>query len=128
MLPDSAEEHKAFLEKFNALANRCGADLRQLSKFHEAHDSTRSSFTFEWLRYRVTDFDENCKFFGEATGLGRPELEGKVVMEAGCGMGRFMEVAASHGAQVVGLDLSRSVERARKATRFPVRWTSFRET
>jgi 2-polyprenyl-3-methyl-5-hydroxy-6-metoxy-1,4-benzoquinol methylase len=119
MLPDSAQEHAGFLEKFNALADkRCGADLRQLAKFHEAHDSTRSSFTYEWLRYRVTDFDENCKFFGEATGLGAPELQGKLVLEAGCGMGRFMEVAASHGAHVVGLDLSRAVERARKSTRF----------
>jgi 2-polyprenyl-3-methyl-5-hydroxy-6-metoxy-1,4-benzoquinol methylase len=120
MLPDSAEEHSAFLEKFDALANkRCGADLRQLSRFHAAHDSTRSSFTFEWLRYNVTDFDENCKFFKEATGLGAPQLQGKVVLEAGCGMGRFMEVAASHGAHVVGLDLSRAPERARKITRFP---------
>jgi 2-polyprenyl-3-methyl-5-hydroxy-6-metoxy-1,4-benzoquinol methylase len=120
MLPDSAEEHAAFLEKHDALASkRCGADLRQLSRFHEAHDSTRSSFTFEWLRYNVTDFDENCKFFKEATGLGAPQLQGKLVLEAGCGMGRFMEVAASHGAHVVGLDLSRAPERARKSTRFP---------
>jgi len=120
MLPDSAEEYSAFLEKFDALANnRCGADLRQLSKFHAAHDSTRSSFTYEWLRYSVTDFDENCRFFREATGLGHPDLNGKTVLEAGCGMGRFMEVAASQGAHVVGLDLSRSVERARQSTRFP---------
>jgi 2-polyprenyl-3-methyl-5-hydroxy-6-metoxy-1,4-benzoquinol methylase len=120
MLPDSAEEHLAFLEKFDALSNkRGGANIWQLSRFHEAHDATRSSFTFEWLRYTVTDFDENCRFFREATALGGPELQGKMVLEAGCGMGRFMEVAASHGAYVVGLDLSRAVERARKSTRFP---------
>lgn len=120
MLPDSAEEYSSFLEKFDAFANKgCGVDLRKLSRFHAAHDSTRSSFTFEWLRYKVTDFDENCKFFKEATGLGGAELNGKVVLEAGCGMGRFMEVAASHGAHVVGLDLSRAPERARKSTRFP---------
>jgi uncharacterized protein YbaR (Trm112 family)/2-polyprenyl-3-methyl-5-hydroxy-6-metoxy-1,4-benzoquinol methylase len=119
MLPDSAEEHAEFLEKFGVLANtRCGADLRQLSKFHAAHDSTRSAFTFEWLRYSVTEFDENCRFFREATGLGASELEGKIALEAGCGTGRHVEVAASHGAYVVGLDLSRSVERARKNTRF----------
>src|SRR5436189_2230609 len=99
MLPDSAQEYSAFLEKFDALANkRCGADLRQLSRFHEAHDATRNSFTFEWLRYKVTDFDENCKFFREATGLGSAELNGKLVLEAGCGMGRFRGVTASHGA------------------------------
>jgi SAM-dependent methyltransferase len=120
MLPDSAEEYSDFLERFGLLANtRCGADLRHLKKFHAEHDATRSASTFEWLRYGVTDFEENCRFFNDATGLAGADLCGKTVLDAGCGMGRFMEVAASHGAHVVGLDLSRSVERARKTTRFP---------
>ncbi len=119
MLPDSAEEYSDFLDRFPVPQDmRRGADLKQLSRFHAAHDATRSAFTFEWLRYQVTDFDENLRFFEEATGLGRPQLNGRLVLEAGCGMGRFMEVAASHGATVVGLDLSRSVERARAISRY----------
>ena len=44
--------------------------------------------------------------FASKTGWGSADLEGKLVLDAGCGMGRFAEVAASHGARVVGVDLS----------------------
>ena len=45
----------------------------------------------------------------------RPEdLKGKLVLDVGCGMGRFAEVATRWGARVVGVDLSAAAEVAAK--------------
>ncbi|HTW58290.1 MAG TPA: class I SAM-dependent methyltransferase [Terriglobales bacterium] len=48
------------------------------------------------------------------TGLKREELNGKIVLDVGCGMGRFAEVASRWGASVVGVDLSAAAEVAAK--------------
>ena len=53
------------------------------------------------------------------TSAGKPrlrpeELKGKLVLDVGCGMGRFAEVATSWGARVVGIDLSAAAEVAAK--------------
>ena len=50
--------------------------------------------------------------FAAKTGLGRKDLEGRLVLDAGVGSGRFAEIAADLGADVVGVDLSRAVEAA----------------
>jgi uncharacterized protein YbaR (Trm112 family)/2-polyprenyl-3-methyl-5-hydroxy-6-metoxy-1,4-benzoquinol methylase len=118
MLPDSWQEHSGRLA-FDAgvgSAARPAAE-REIREFRAAQADIRASFGFEWLRYRVTEFPENARFFRDSTGLTRADLEGRLVLDAGCGMGRFAEVAAGLGAEVVGLDLSRSVERAWRETR-----------
>lgn len=81
-------------------------------------EPTQQTFSFEWLRYEVTSHDENAAFFRQVTGIGPRDLEGKLVLDAGCGMGRFLEVAAGCGGEVIGIDLSRSVERAWRETRY----------
>lgn len=43
-------------------------------------------------------------------------LNNKLILDAGCGMGRFVEVANKFGGEVVGVDISRAVDRARKRT------------
>jgi SAM-dependent methyltransferase len=88
----------------------------QIALFRKLHKETQDSFSFEWLRYKVTDFDENRAFFNRTMGVALEELEGKLVLDACCGMGRFLEVTASAGAEVVGLDLSLAVERAWRET------------
>jgi SAM-dependent methyltransferase len=117
-LPDSWEEHRGRLSVYRSGDEGCAAgsadDIATFRKFHKA---TQQSFGFEWLRYRVTSFSENQEFFRRSTGLSSAELRGKRVLDAGCGMGRFMEVAASEGAEVVGLDLSLAVERAWRETK-----------
>jgi SAM-dependent methyltransferase len=46
-------------------------------------------------------------------------FEGKVVLDAGCGMGRFLKLGAEFGsAEIIGVDLSHSVEAAYRNTRF----------
>lgn len=122
LLPDSWAEHRDRVGALLAVGAEGGAkatplETEEIAAFRRHHAATRDSFGFEWLRYEVTGFEENERFFRRHTGLDPAELAGKRVLDAGCGMGRFLEVAASAGAEVVGLDLSRAVERARRETR-----------
>jgi SAM-dependent methyltransferase len=48
--------------------------------------------------------------FKALTGFEPEDLRGKRVLEAGCGPGRFVELLAAAGADVVGVDLSAAVE------------------
>jgi len=50
--------------------------------------------------------------FRRRTGFTPEELAGKLVLDVGCGMGRFAEVATRWGAHVVGIDLSLAEEAA----------------
>lgn len=81
-------------------------------------DAYVESFSFEWKRWQVTQLDtpqhrESESSFHASTGRRPAELAGKLVLDAGCGAGRFMDVVARAGAEVVGVDLSFAVDRAR---------------
>jgi len=75
------------------------------------------SFGFQWLTFRETQLDTERSRRSEAdfcrrTGFTPEELAGKLVLDVGCGMGRFAEVATRWGAYVVGVDLSLAEEAA----------------
>ena len=78
-----------------------------------------ASFGFQWHRYQKTQLDhdevrESERHFLMKTALRPEELKGKLVLDVGCGMGRFAEVATRWGARVVGIDLSAAAEVAAK--------------
>jgi len=118
MLPDSVDEFAEMMEGFGIPRHPRQENKRRLERFRQLHDATRQASTFESLHYSSPGFDENCRFFETTTGYSSRHLAGKTVLDAGCGTGRYMEVAASMGAHVVGIDLSRSVDRAYRETRF----------
>jgi SAM-dependent methyltransferase len=75
------------------------------------------SFGFQWLKHDKTQLDDASANrseidFTDKTGLTRKDLEGKLVLDVGCGMGRYAEVVSRWGARVVGIDLSAAVEAA----------------
>jgi SAM-dependent methyltransferase len=75
------------------------------------------SFGFQWLKHDRTQLDNESSRRSETdfirrTGLKPEDLAGKLVLDVGCGMGRYAEVASRWGARVVGIDLSRAVEAA----------------
>jgi len=75
------------------------------------------SFGFQWLTFRDTQLDTETSRRSEAdfrrrTGFTPEDLAGKLVLDVGCGMGRFAEVATRWGAYVVGIDLSLAEEAA----------------
>jgi SAM-dependent methyltransferase len=75
------------------------------------------SFGFQWLKHNKTQLDgednrRSEKDFIRRTRLEPGDLAGKLVLDVGCGMGRYAEVAMRWGARVVGIDLSQAVEAA----------------
>lgn len=76
------------------------------------------SFGMQWNRFRQTQLDScsgqsiSAARFWKATGWQPNDIAGKLVLDAGCGAGRFAEVALAAGARVVALDYSNAVDAA----------------
>jgi ubiquinone/menaquinone biosynthesis C-methylase UbiE/uncharacterized protein YbaR (Trm112 family) len=80
-------------------------------------DGYASNFGFEWNLHNKTQLDSASKHesedtFIEKTGFQPSDLAGKLVLDVGCGMGRFSDVASRWGATVVGFDLTSAVDAA----------------
>jgi SAM-dependent methyltransferase len=67
--------------------------------------------TYDWLR------EEDEKEFFTITDLEKSDLHDKLLLDAGCGGGRFLRFLASYCKEVVGLDYSIAVERAQELTK-----------
>jgi len=97
----------------------CGTEVpvvRGIPRF-VGSDAYSSSFSFEWNRHRLTQLDtaynnESERTFRQKTGLGPEDVKGKLVLDVGCGMGRFLDVVSRWGGRVMGVDLSLAVEAA----------------
>ena len=93
-------------------------NLQGIARFVDAQHYA-ASFGFQWHRYQKTQLDhdelrESERHFLAKTALHPEDLKGKLVLDVGCGMGRFAEVATRWGARVVGVDLSAAAEVAAK--------------
>ena len=101
----------------------CGADypiVRGIPRFVET-DAYVSSFSYEWNRWNTVQLDsangthESEDTFHEKTGFAPADLKGKLVLDVGCGAGRFLDIASRWGATVVGVDLSFAVDAAHRS-------------
>jgi 2-polyprenyl-3-methyl-5-hydroxy-6-metoxy-1,4-benzoquinol methylase len=74
------------------------------------------SFGMQWNKFRRTQLDSysgqpiSAERFWKATGWRAADLAGQRVLDAGCGAGRFAEIALGAGATVVALDYSSAVD------------------
>ena len=85
-------------------------------------ESYAASFGFEWHRWPRLQFDSenigkpfeghSSRMWELVTGLAGVSLAGQVVVDFGCGPGRFLEVVRGRGARAVGIDMSQAVESA----------------
>lgn len=81
-----------------------------------ASDDYASAFGYEWTRCARVQLDsatgipESRNKLQAAFTFPLDELSGKVVLDAGCGTGRFAEVALEEGAEVVCVDMSRAID------------------
>ena len=106
------------------VCSECGRTFhleRGMTRF-VSPENYAGSFGFQWQRYDRTQLDDaTCSLsevdFIRKTGLTRQELKGKLVLDVGCGMGRFAEVVTRWGARVVGIDLSAAAEVAARNLR-----------
>jgi SAM-dependent methyltransferase len=98
----------------------CGksyAIRKGIPRFVES-DAYVRSFSAEWNVFSKTQLDVEGRLgsrdtFTEKTGVKPSDLSGYNILEAGCGMGRFLDVVSeAPRSNVVGFDLSLSVEAA----------------
>ncbi|HEX2679825.1 MAG TPA: class I SAM-dependent methyltransferase, partial [Candidatus Dormibacteraeota bacterium] len=92
------------------------AVVRGIPRF-VASDGYAANFGFEWNLHNKTQLDTSSKHesedtFIEKTGFKREDLAGKLVLDVGCGMGRFSDVVSRWGATIVGIDLTSAVDAA----------------
>ena len=90
--------------------------VNQIPRFVDKKNYT-SGFGIQWNHYRKTQLDSYTKLpiseLRLKRGLGKEifsDLQGKSVLEAGCGAGRFTEVLLFNNADVMSVDMSDAVE------------------
>ncbi len=98
----------------------CGARYpirRGIPRFVDS-GSYAASFGREWNWFRSVQIDSHNgsdlseRQLADTTGWSDADYRGRLLLDAGVGAGRFAEVAARKGAEVIGVDLSDAVEAA----------------
>lgn len=98
----------------------CGAEYavtRGVPRFVE-RSAYAASFGFQWNWFRTVQLDsangtdESERTLYATTGWADEDYRGRVVLDAGVGAGRFAEIVAKKGGEVVGVDLTTAVDAA----------------
>src|SRR5439155_4280136 len=99
---------------------RCGREypiVRGIPRFVDSQGYA-ASFGYEWNRFSRVQLDsvngtrQSQQALEATTGWKDSDYQGRLVLDAGVGSGRFAEVVASKGGEVVGIDLTTAVEAA----------------
>ena len=77
-------------------------------------DQHLQSFGDQWNRFDVVHDDEDRATFESKTGISLSKLQGLRILDAGCGGGRYSKICAEAGGQVVAVDHSLAVDKARR--------------
>jgi len=124
LIRNAYEEYESFFfRNQEALGGLAGTAemLKRLGATDPAIFDRRSNESFgrQWQEYQYEDktwFKDDLALrkgeFLYAMDLTEEELRGSLVLDAGCGNGKLTAAVAAYGAEIVGMDLSRSVERA----------------
>ncbi|MCK5605498.1 class I SAM-dependent methyltransferase [Candidatus Pacearchaeota archaeon] len=82
-----------------------------------ATDDYAENFSLQWNKHKTTQYATAENSFSEEqferiSDLTPEKVEGKLVLDAGCGSGRFVDILEKWGAHVVGIDLSYAIDAA----------------
>lgn len=83
-------------------------------------DAYARSFSLQWNKFIKTQLDSETKttfsedMFFRKTGFEKEEHKDKIVLDVGCGVGRFSEIVLKYGGKIISIDLSYSVYVAQK--------------
>ncbi|MEX2642688.1 MAG: class I SAM-dependent methyltransferase [Acetobacterales bacterium] len=86
-------------------------------------DGYAKSFALQWHSFRTTQYDRSTRtsLTGERylreTGWPATGLAGELILEAGCGAGRFTEILAATGGSILAIDFSSAVDVAAEQNR-----------
>lgn len=105
------------IEKGQLSCSKCSSVfeiVRNIPRF-VSNENYAKGFGFQWNKHAITQYDSytgvnvsETRFFHE-TKWPR-NMEGELILEAGCGSGRFTEQAAKTGAMVISMDYSNAVD------------------
>lgn len=103
----------------------CGGSFpisQGLPRFVPSSDDYCGNFGFQWNRWKNLQIDRLAghglsgrRFFADS-GWDPAWLKDRLVLDCGCGAGRFADVAAQAGARVIACDISQAVLAARENT------------
>ncbi len=105
--PQFTAKHRALIATYRSVAS---------TPTEPEIEQTKKGFGRQWTTYQVQRSDEDLAYFQSKTGVTPSYLNGRLVLDARCGSGRYAEVAGEAGAVVVGVDLSAAVETAASST------------
>ena len=118
-----AHSQNGEIEKGILTCNTCGESypiVRYIPRF-VSMENYATNFGLQWNRFRQTQLDSYSghpisrdRFVNETGVTSADSIYNKVILDAGCGAGRFAEIALSFGAQVVAIDYSTAVDACRK--------------
>lgn len=123
MLPNAFAFFPDFVHRYR---DRLGTGLhveterRPAQRFDVLVSKTQESFGYQWTTFSemVCDFRDN--FWNYLYPATPDSFRGKLGLDAGCGFGRHIYHAASCGAEMVGVDLSRAIDATYQNTKqFP---------
>ena len=75
-----------------------------------------SSFGYQWNKFKGEQIDSingtnlSAKRFYSETQWTAESLQGKWILDAGCGAGRFLDVASQNDCEAVGIDISTAID------------------
>lgn len=119
MLPNQLEKLKNFKEKYSEIIPAQELKFKK-SNLEKLQEKTIESFGFEWKKWNRFGWEnreslEKTKAIFDYKVMFKPEeIRGKLLLDAGCGNGRYTKIASDYGAISVGVDLSEAVDEAFK--------------
>ncbi|MDQ3688728.1 MAG: methyltransferase domain-containing protein [Chloroflexota bacterium] len=131
LLPDAFETFRGEVQRFDVSAATTAArEFIQHSLAADAGGSaaydrrTRESFSNEWEHHEVGDRtwgynleDRVDRYFLQSVHIPIEELDGKVMLDAGCGNGSQSVAYTAFGLEVIAIDLSSGLERGHEFRR-----------
>jgi uncharacterized protein YbaR (Trm112 family)/SAM-dependent methyltransferase len=149
LLPNSFRQQRQFVREFSRELSNLSyrkIDQNRITAFEQLHGLTARAFGYEWNTYKTTSREEDIVTFFWLTGadpqvykrlslidvftyypsadeiasIDPSRIIGKRILDVGCGMGKYLKVVSEYAREVVGMDLSDAVSRARRELRkFP---------
>lgn len=107
------------------ICGACGATYPisgGIPRFVVPDDDYCENFGFQWQEWRTLQIDRLSghhlseeRFFRDSR-WSADWLKDKLILDAGCGAGRFADIAAAHGARVIAIDISQAINACRETT------------
>lgn len=102
--------------------------VRGIPRFVADADNYCKNFAYEWTRWGRVQIDRlaghriSTRQFLADTRLPEAWFKNKLILDAGCGAGRFTDVAVALGARVVAVDISGAVDAAQANIAAPIQF------